>query len=174
MKKKSIYSWKEIIVFCNNVQIFKKCQNLTFKFNFLCQESFEFFNFFEMKNNSLGTFFVKYLFLITSIAKKNSDRYWLLTNYLTNFEPPSKKLHNQNDAIVHDIVLSNSHKSNIELSSRGMVFWLHLSEMSRPHRIRNFCQCSDMWSLWRWLFTSYRLFFFAEPRKKARTSKLCR
>ena len=47
----------------------KKCQNLTFKINFLCQKSSKFFSifFFSLKNTNLGAHFLLLTFLTTSI-----------------------------------------------------------------------------------------------------------
>ena len=53
----------------------KKCQNLTFKVNFLCQKSSESFSiFFSLKNTNLGAHFL----LLTFFDKINFEIFLLL------------------------------------------------------------------------------------------------
>ena len=110
---------KEIIEFwaLDLWQAVKKCQNLTFKVNFLCQKSSESFSiFFSLKNINLGAHFSLLSFFdnifkslyflkwcpifdtspLIQFSKFNNFLWvcWFLGKNLSNFVPPVWKLHN--------------------------------------------------------------------------------
>ena len=136
----------------------KKCQNLTFKVNFLCLKLLEsFWLFFSLKNTNLGANFLSLTFLISSMFKslyflkwcpvfdsspllqvsKFNNFFWVcwfLTKNLSNLVSLPWKLHNR---YCHNLRIDNS------LHFVTGIYWL-------PHSLWSLCDIRNVNSPKHW------------------------